>query len=254
MGCRSTGSILPKGRHGAAPPGRCRASIAGSLQAGGGARGDGVMEARDLSGQRFSHLLVKSRDGSRGKSIMWMCLCDCGSQTRVSGDSLKRGDIKSCGCFRSILIRNARTQHGESSSAGGTQTTEYRIWKGIKARCFNTKVREYKNYGGRGITMHPAWRDDYNAFLRDVGRRPSEEHTIDRIDNNRGYEPDNCRWATSTQQARNTRVVKLSVEAAQKIRARVNSGERYPKIAANFGVSISTIWMVATGKTWLVET
>lgn len=92
---------------------------------------------------------------------------------------------------------------------GGKQPIEYQIWAAIKQRCFNKKHPKYKNYGGRGITMHPAWAESYMAFFEHVGPRTSDQHTLDRIDNDGSYVPGNVRWATRTEQMRNTRVTRM---------------------------------------------
>jgi len=89
------------------------------------------------------------------------------------------------------------------------QPPEYQIWSQIKQRCFNENHPKYKNYGGRRITMDPRWRDSFSAFLEDVGPRPGPDHTIDRVDNDKGYFPSNVRWATRKEQARNTRVNRI---------------------------------------------
>jgi hypothetical protein len=94
--------------------------------------------------------------------------------------------------------------HGESSRRAGLRTTEYKIWCGIIARCFNPKHEAFHRYGGRGITMCDRWRQSFESFLADVGRRPSGKHTLDRIDNNGNYEPGNVRWATQIEQRRNS--------------------------------------------------
>jgi len=101
-----------------------------------------------------------------------------------------------------------RTKHGEGRT--GKQTAEYRIWVTMKQRCSNKKTRGYKNYGGRGITVCERWKESYNNFLEDMGRRPTEKHSIDRINNDGNYEPNNCRWATQKEQYENSRLHRCS--------------------------------------------
>lgn len=162
---------------------------------------------KDMIGLRFGRLTVvreaSPKRYSKGTKRTFLVKCDCGNQKVVIGASLPNGNTTSCGCLR-------RERTGElSTTHGGTKNrkwdTEYTIWVGIIARCENPNSRSYERYGGRGITICPEWRHDYAAFLAHVGRRPSQVHSIDRIDNNRGYEPGNVRWATSDIQRNNTR-------------------------------------------------
>ena len=97
--------------------------------------------------------------------------------------------------------------HG--ASTGGTRTPEYIAWQSIRTRCLNPKSNSYYRYGGRGITMCEAWQGSFETFLKDAGPRPSTLHSIDRLDNDKGYEPGNCRWATAKEQARNRRTSRL---------------------------------------------
>jgi hypothetical protein len=128
--------------------------------------------------------------------------CQCGSIFTALEYNVKSGGTRSCGCAWRQLIGKSNTTHGD---ARNPQAPEYKSWCGIKSRCFNKSNDAFPRYGGRGITMHHEWVDSYESFLSYVGRRPSSAHTIDRIDNNRNYEPGNIRWATPQQQARNTR-------------------------------------------------
>lgn len=135
----------------------------------------------------FSH----TKPARAGNRYYWNCRCECGKERIVRSDLLTRGGSASCGC--------SHKTHGKR------YTSEYRIWGGIKSRCHNPRVPEFKDYGGRGISMCREWRDSFVAFLRDVGPRPSPDHEIDRRDNDGNYEPGNVRWATRLTQARNTR-------------------------------------------------
>lgn len=159
----------------------------------------------DLTGETFGRWTVLKRsplNDRRGKPN-WECVCMCGTHQVVNGGNLRTGKSTSCGCWKDekTATRNKRlkTKHGMRN------TPEYRIWCGIKTRCFNSKVREYPLYGGRGITMHAAWAQDFTAFFAYVGERPSEAHSLDRIDNEGNYEPNNVRWVTAKEQANNMR-------------------------------------------------
>lgn len=164
--------------------------------------------ALKLLGQRFGRLLVIDQcEERRRNNIVWLCKCECGSEVKIPGKDLRYGNTTSCGCLQkevaALNVSTATRTHGMSH-----KTYLYGIWTGIKDRCYNTNHPAYPNYGGRGITMCVEWIEDFAQFVKDVGDRPSDEHTLDRLDNNSGYCKDNCRWITRKLQSRNRRKFK----------------------------------------------
>jgi hypothetical protein len=155
----------------------------------------------DLTGRKFGRLSVIAiaQDKSRHGQMQWACSCSCGAQKVVSGDRLRQGVTRSCGC----LLRQIRTKHGHSRCDAGNQSATYRSWASMKTRCLNPNNRGFKYYGGRGITICERWMLFVN-FLADMGERPPGK-TLDRIDVDGNYEPGNCRWATPLEQIRNRR-------------------------------------------------
>lgn len=150
-----------------------------------------------LAGQRFGYLVAVSE--RRGSPTKWLCRCDCGNETLATRAYLIGGRKRSCGCKKMEMIAAAKTTHGMC------RTSEYKIWKGMIKRCENPNHKDFQEYAGRGITVSPAWRNDFSAFFQCIGPRPSAEHSLDRIDNDRGYEPGNVRWATAKEQSNNRR-------------------------------------------------
>ncbi len=150
---------------------------------------------KDERGNVYGKLTVLDLAEVRIEAI-WLCRCECGELTKVAGSDLRKGSTKSCGCGR-------RTQ------GGGCGSPEYTTWKEMKRRCYNSRYREYHNYGGRGISICERWRESFVNFLKDIGPKPFSEATIDRIDNDGDYEPGNCRWATKLEQGQNTRKARM---------------------------------------------
>jgi len=153
----------------------------------------------DLSGQRFGRVTVIQRSHGKGHSIYWRCLCDCGNSTALLGSGLRDGKTISCGCAR------------RSDPDSGMNPKDYAIlakcWRELIRRCTSSHDAHFPNYGGRGIGVCERWSspDGLEFFIRDMGVRPSAHHSIDRKNNMADYSPDNCRWATLTEQNRNRR-------------------------------------------------
>lgn len=188
----------------------------------------------DLVSKRFGRLVVLKRHGSdRAKNATWLCRCDCGLEKVISGSYLRTGETKSCGCLHSERTRELMSSHGQS------KTRLYKVWAGIKSRCYNCNADNYKYYGGSGITMCDNWKNSFQDFYKwsvengyDPDAKP-QECTIDRIDNSRAYCPENCRWVNHITQCNNQSSNKTFV----------HNGERLTmaETARKFGINYSTL-------------
>lgn len=187
----------------------------------------------DLTGRRFGRWTVISRATEITRRPVWNCKCDCGTEKKVRGSTLISGESQSCGCLQKEQVGDRARKHG------GFGTRLYAIRNSMRQRCNNPNHHAYSNYGGRGITICAEW-EDYAAFKEwAIGAGYDEdaargEYTLDRIDVDKGYSPDNCRFVDMRQQANNRRVT-IVVE---------HNGEKHPltEWAQILGVEYTTLW------------
>jgi len=158
-----------------------------------------------LLGKKFNRLtVIKDAGLDSSKKVIWECLCDCGKIIVCNSYKLTHNSTKSCGCYKKDWHTKNKVKHGQSSE--NFKTSEYIAWKNMKSRCYNSKNSRYADWGGRGIKVCDRWLNSFENFFYDMGKKPSTKHSLDRIDVNGNYEPDNCRWATNKEQASNKNI------------------------------------------------
>jgi hypothetical protein len=200
----------------------------------------------DISGKKFARWTVLSFHGSVNKKRMWNCICECGTEMKVNGTSLRMGVSKSCGCLSADNVRTRLTKHGM------TKHPLFGVWKGMLSRCNNPHAKSFPDYGGRGIKVCDRWLD-FKAFHDDMIDAYGPGMTIERKDNEEGYSPGNCTWIPKAEQNRNRRSVifidtpvgRLSISDAARV-----AGVSWFAISNRVkkGWSIETILSPARGK------
>jgi hypothetical protein len=217
------------------------------------------------SGERYGRLLVEERAGSINRHAAWQCLCDCGKRVVVYGSFLKSGKTKSCGCWRQDMPGLMNTRHGQAKK--GQRTRVYRAWLAMRTRCLDPKAVNFARYGGAGVTVSDEWAASFDAFYRDMGDPPTEQHTIERLDNALGYSAANCTWATHAEQAVNKRpsIRKYHGKPETNLRGEDNPRSRLTEAAVReirshketlavyaerYGMSINTIKAISAGRLW----
>lgn len=203
----------------------------------------------EMSGKKFGRLRVVCENGKDSTGdIKWTCWCDCGNIVVVKGSSLRSFHTKSCGC----LSEDRKVKHNHSKTKYKKATKTYSAWVSIKGRCLNKNNKNYNDYGGRGIIICDRWLNSFENFLADMGEAP-KEMSIDRINNDKGYNQDNCKWSTQYEQNRNRRNSILDWETVNNIRNDFLTGNFIHKeIAKKYNISREHAGKIIRNKSWAV--
>jgi len=196
-----------------------------------------------MIGIRFSRLVVVAAAGrDRRGNLLWFCQCDCGTETTAAGRHLRNGHTRSCGC----LSREAVAERSRSHGLTGTRL--YKVWRNMLDRCGNPNANGFPDYGGRGITVCDEWRK-FEPFAEwSFSNGYADDLSIDRVDNDRGYSPGNCRWATALQQARNKRPARTQKLTDAQVDAILGDPRSHSIIATEYSISPQHISGIKSGK------
>ena len=195
-----------------------------------------MTRAIDMRGKVYAALTGVEKVGSspKNRNALWRFACSCGRSCVIDGYDVRSGKVVSCQACAAERSRVASVKHGK------TNTREFSTWTDIQTRCHNPNSAAYPSYGGRGIVVCDRWRESFENFLADMGERPAGK-SIDRIDNDGPYSPENCRWATRVEQARNKR---------NTVRVAEHGGKSIPELAEAAGITRTAMWQrVKRGKT-----
>lgn len=202
-------------------------------------------------GHKFNNLTIVGNAGvDKNYCKLVECLCECGVKKVVRLSAVVTGEIKSCGCYRKQRAADLSKTHGLLVGTGG-ETRLHRIWSNMKARCSNQNHKAFKNYGGRGIAVCCQWTESYEKFHAwAISSGYSDSLTIERIDNDSGYSPQNCKWIPKTKQVENRRANKINAGIAEEIRIAVSCGESRKSVALRFGISKSHVDSITSHRRW----